>query len=248
MSQTFDRLLALEGAFNVRDLGGYATRTAETTRWRSVLRGDGLHRLSEGDIDTLLTTGVTTVIDLRNAEETAVEENPFRSHPAVRFHNTSLFHGLAPIDIAASSEDAPFDMAMRYRDALDTCRDAVCAVLRAIADAPDGIVLYHCSAGKDRTGIISAILLSLADVDDDAIIDDYALTATISGPLIGRLREKALERGTAPALIERFLACEPQTMRATLDHIRRTYGGAADYLTGLGLTPADLAALRRRLL
>ncbi|MGO8148157.1 tyrosine-protein phosphatase, partial [Rhizobium leguminosarum] len=75
-----------------------------------------------------------------------------------------------------------------------------------------------------------------------------ALTATILGSRIGRLREKALDRGTAPALIERFLACEPQTMRATLDHIRRTYGGAADDLTGLGRTPADWAALRRRLL
>jgi protein-tyrosine phosphatase len=248
MNHAFDRLIPLQGAHNVRDLGGYATRTRATTRWRSLVRGDGLHELSKADIDTLLQLGVTTVIDLRNAEETQLEKNPFEAHASVRFHNTSLFHALAPIEMATAAGGAGFDMATRYREALDNCQEAIGEVLRVIAAAPDGAVLFHCSAGKDRTGIISAILLSIADVDDDIIVADYALTSTISGPLIGRLRERALRRGTDPALIERFLACEPRMMQATLGHIRAEYGGPAAYLARLGVTDAELDRLRRRLL
>ncbi|WP_454852070.1 tyrosine-protein phosphatase [Rhizobium binxianense] len=248
MNHALDRLIPLEGAYNVRDLGGYATRTQATTRWRSLLRGDGLHELSEADIEKLLQVGVTTVIDLRNTQETALERNPFEAHASVRFHNTSLFHALAPIEMATAAGGGGFDIAMRYREALDNCREAIGEVLRLIAAAPDGAVLFHCSAGKDRTGIISAILLSVADVEDAVIVADYALTSTISGPLIGRLRERALRRGTDPALIERFLACEPQMMQATLDYIRSRYGSPAGYLAGLGFTDMELNRLRRRLL
>lgn len=248
MNNAFDRLIPLEGAHNVRDLGGYMTRTQAATRWRSLLRGDGLHELSEADIDKLLQVGVTTVIDLRNAQETELEKNPFEAHASVRFHNTSLFHALAPIEMATAGENGGFDMAGRYREALDNCQEAIGEVLHFIAAAPDGTVLFHCSAGKDRTGIISAILLSIAGVEDDVIVADYALTSTISGPLIGRLRERALRRGADPALIERFLACEPRMMQATLDHIRTEYGGPAEYLARLGVTDAEMNRLRRRLL
>ncbi|MDE1995716.1 MAG: tyrosine-protein phosphatase [Rhizobiaceae bacterium] len=247
MTNTFERLVALDEAHNVRDLGGYATAAQGMTRWRSLLRGDALHRLTEADIERLLAIGVSTVIDLRNAQETAAEENPFRTHASVRFHNVSLFEALAPAAMALSANGHSFDMAARYRDALDNCQPAIAAVLRAIADAPDGIVLFHCTAGKDRTGIIAALLLSLAGVAEEIIADDYALTATISGPLIGRLRERALGRGTEPDLVERMLACEPETMRTTLDHLRDIYGGTTVYLATLGLDPAEQDRLRQRL-
>ncbi|MCQ1856410.1 tyrosine-protein phosphatase, partial [Neorhizobium galegae] len=171
------------------------------TRWRSILRGDALHRLSEADIETLLDNGLATVIDLRNANEIAAEANPFAGHARVRYYNTPLFSALAPVEMMANAV-ASFDMGDRYCQAIDNCQPAIAKVLKTIADAPDGAVLFHCTAGKDRTGVISALLLANADVDEATIVEDYALTATISGPLIARLRERALGRGTTPELVD----------------------------------------------
>ncbi|MGK6312233.1 tyrosine-protein phosphatase [Neorhizobium sp. DT-125] len=241
-----DRLIALEGAHNVRDLGGYRTADGGLTRWRSILRGDALHRLSPADIETLLDHGLTTVIDLRNAHEIAAEANPFAGHARVRYQNTPLFSALAPVELMANAAQG-FDMGNRYCEALDNCRPAIAEVLKAIADAPAGMVLFHCSAGKDRTGVISALLLANAGVDEATIIEDYTLTATISGPLIAQLRERALGRGTAPALVDIVLASEPHSMRQALDHIRDSYGNVRDYFDVLGIDKQTAGKLRNRL-
>ncbi|MBP1844859.1 protein-tyrosine phosphatase [Rhizobium petrolearium] len=241
-----ERLIALEGAHNVRDLGGYPTVTGSLTRWRSILRGDALHRLGPVDIGILLDHGLTTVIDLRNAHELATEINPFARHTKVRYHNTPLFSALAPVEMMVDAASG-FDMGDRYCQAIDECRPAIAEVLGTIANAPEGIVLFHCSAGKDRTGVISALLLANAGVDEATIIEDYALTATISGPLIGRLRERALGRGAAPALLDIVLASEPRSMRRTLDHIRKNYGGIQGYMSALGFDPTMTGRLRNRL-
>lgn len=242
----YDRLIALQGAHNVRDLGGYPTAYGGSTRWRAILRGDALHGLSPADIDVLLGQGLTTVIDLRNAHEIATEANPFVGHERVRYHNTPVFSALAPVEMMASAEEN-FDMGHRYVQAIDTCQPAIAEVLKTIADAPDGIVLFHCSAGKDRTGVISALLLANAGVDEETIIEDYALTATISGTLIGSLRERALTRGMSAALIDVMLASEPHSMRRALDHIRRNYGSVPAYLGRLGFDETVLDQLRYRL-
>jgi len=243
---SYERLIALEGAHNVRDLGGYRTANGGLTRWRSILRGDALHRLSEADIETLLDNGLATVIDLRNAHEIAVEANPFTDHAQIRYHNTPLFSALAPVEMMANAA-LSFDMGDRYCQAIDDCQPAIAEVLKTIADAPEGAVLFHCSAGKDRTGVISALLLANAGVDEATIVEDYALTATISGPLIARLRERALGRGTPADLVDIVLASEPRSMRQALDHIARNYGSVRDYLVRLGFDEPTMARLRSRL-
>jgi protein-tyrosine phosphatase len=248
MPKAFERRLVLEGAHNVRDLGGYPTRAGGTTRWRSLLRSDGLHLLSRADIDSLLEEGLSAVIDLRSPQETALEFNPFDTGSRARYSNVSLFDALAPLAQLGEAAAASFDMADRYRDAIENCQPAIAEVLRIIACIPDGIVLFHCSAGKDRTGIIAAILLALADVDDETIVEDYAMTGHVAGPLIERLREKALQRGTEPALVERFLASEPQSMRAMLQHMALKYGSAEAYAARIGLSDTEIGRLRRRIL
>jgi len=242
----YERLIALEGAHNVRDLGGYDTAEGAATRWRSILRGDALHRLSEGDIEALLGHGLATVIDLRNDRETATEANPFASRSEVRYHNTSLFSALAPIEMMAETA-VRFDMGERYCRAIDECQPAIAEVLTAIAQAPEGIVLFHCSAGKDRTGLISALLLANAGVAEATIVEDYALTETISGPLLARLRERAIGRGTSSALVELMLASKPESMRMALAHISQNYGDVPRYLAHIGLTASAIGELKARL-
>jgi protein-tyrosine phosphatase len=243
-----ERLIRLENAFNVRDLGGYALAGGGETAWRAMLRGDGLHRLGENDVARLLDHGLRTVIDLRSGYELEREPNPFRAHPVVRYHNIALFDALSPIDIVLGAQGSAFDMAARYRDAVDHCSARIVAVLEAMVEADEGAILFHCSAGKDRTGLVAAILLVLAGVDDDQVLDDYALTAKLATPLIEQFRARALARGADPRFVEGFLSSEPATMRSTLDHIANTYGGVQTYLEHAGADAAMLAGVRRRLL
>lgn len=242
-----ERLIRLENAFNVRDLGGYALAGGGETAWRAMLRGDGLHRLSENDVARLLDNGLRTVVDLRSGYELEREPNPFRAHPAVRYHNIALFDALSPVDIVLATGDGVFDMAARYRDAVDHCSARIVAVLKVMAEADEGAILFHCSAGKDRTGLVAAILLVLAGVDDDQVLDDYALTAKLATPLIEQFRARALARGADPRFVEGFLSSEPATMRSTLDHVASVHGGVPAYLERAGADASTLASLRRRL-
>ncbi len=171
---------------------------------------------------------MSLVVDLRNARETSAEPNPFRAHPA--YLNISLFEALAPIAML----ETPFDMAQRYRNALDACGDRLATILRRMAEAPEGLVVFHCTAGKDRTGVLAALILKLCEVSDDDVVADYALTAQ-STPLIERLRGRALAGGGDPDHVERVLASDAPTMAAMLDHLASVHGGVHDYLDRHGL-------------
>jgi protein-tyrosine phosphatase len=244
--QNYQRLIALEGAHNVRDLGGYPAGNDRQTRWRSVLRGDALHALSEADIEALIAHGVTTVIDLRNPQELAREANPFLNDARVHYENVSLFSALAPVELMAA-EAIDFDMGDRYCHALDNCQPAIARVLTAIAHAPDGIVLFHCTAGKDRTGIIAALMLAHAGVDEATIIEDYALTGSIFAPLLTDFRARAIARGVPSDLADLILASAPQSMARALGYLAGHYGRVGSYLAQIGLGEAEITSLRQRL-
>jgi len=242
MQTTPNRHLPVKGTFNIRDLGGYAASGGET-RWRRLLRADALHRLDAQGVDELLDAGVTTVIDLRHADELAHQPNPFATHDAVAYHNISLLDGLAP-----SLMDEGDVLLELYKLALVQRQAALAQVLRIIADAPSGTVLFHCTAGKDRTGIVSALLLGVAGVDATQIVEDYALTAQLIAPMVQDLVAGAVARGADPAGFQRLLASEPATMVATLGFIEAEYGSLASYLDRIGLDDATVARLRNRLL
>ena len=232
----------LPDTHNIRDLGGYPSTSGGMMQWRRILRGEALHPLTDQSVADLVANGLSLVIDLRGPHETTVTEHPFIGHESVAYRNIVLFDALAPIALAQQ----PFDMALRYCDSLDRCQDQFAAVFRAIATAEPGIVLFHCTAGKDRTGVVAALLLALAEVSNADIIADYALTASAEG-LIEQLRARALSAGTAPDHVERMLASDGATMAAFLAHLNAAHGGIRAYLEEIGLTPAEVAALRDRL-
>ncbi len=242
MTATLTRHLPIAGTFNVRDLGGYAAQDGET-RWRRVLRADGLHRVDQEGMAALVAEGVTTVIDLRHPGELESHPNPFSAHPEVRYHNVSLFESLAPR--AEPGQDLLLEL---YKLALDTRREAVAAVLTIIADAPPGAVLFHCTAGKDRTGIVSALLLAVAGVEATLIVEDYALTGDMIAPMVEDIIADAVARGADPEAFRPLLAAEPATMLATIAYIETTYGSARDYLDAIGLSPDTTDRLRHRLM
>jgi protein-tyrosine phosphatase len=241
MQPQFTRHLPVAGTYNVRDLGGYLTEDGQT-RWRRILRADGLHRLDADGMATLVDAGVTTVIDLRHADELANQPNPFGNNPAVRYHNISLFDRLRPA--VNPGGDLLLEL---YKMALAQRQDAIAAVLTTIAKAPEGVVLFHCTAGKDRTGIVAALLLALAGVEATLIVEDYAQTGLMIAPIVEEIIADAVARGADVAAFRPLLASEPETMAATIVHLTEQYGSARDYLRTIGLSEATIAALHDRL-
>lgn len=248
MTETTPRVLAVPGAMNIRDLGGYRTTAGHITRWRSLLRGDSPHLIMPEGAEALRAAGLSSVVDLRSPDEAAAEPNPLAALATVSYAARPLFDDLAPTlqgVVARASGDLLLDL---YQEALDGRSGAVADALTAIAKAPPGAVLFHCTAGKDRTGIIAALLLGAAGVDRADIVADYALTGPRIAPLVERLLARTRDNGGDPVAHARFLRCDADTMAATLNHIDRRHGSVPGYLADIGMDRAGIDALRGRLL
>jgi protein-tyrosine phosphatase len=161
--------------------------------------------------------------------------------------NIPLFDGLDPIDRMAEETGGQFDFGVRYRLARDTCQENMAAVLRTIAQAAPGGVYFHCTAGKDRTGLIAMLLLANAGVQRDVIAAEYGLTARLGASLMDQLRAIIIDRGQTPERTAQILASEPRTMLGVLDHLDATYGGPIAYLDQIGIDAALRAQLVARL-
>ena len=159
------RLLDWEGGLNARDLGGYATEDGRETRWGAVVRSAALATLTEAGRAALADYGVRAIVDLRLPDELADHPNPFAEpgDHGIAYTNVSF------IDPAAAPPNAVTTLAEDYLQMLDRYRHGVAEAMAAIARAPDGAVVIHCAAGKDRTGLISALLLGLVDVPAETI-------------------------------------------------------------------------------
>jgi protein-tyrosine phosphatase len=239
------RRLEWEGCLNARDLGGYATADGRETRWGAVVRSDSPAALTEAGRAALAGYGVRAIVDLRLPQELADYPNPFAEpgDHGIAYTNVSF------IDPAAAPPDAVTTLAEDYLQMLDRYRAGVAEAMAAIAGAPDGAVVIHCAAGKDRTGLISALLLGLVGVPAETIAADYAMTAEL---LRSREREwlescPPEERAEREAMIARY-APTAEVMLEVLGRLAERYGGVEAYLLAAGVPREDLERLRDRLL
>lgn len=224
---------------NARDLGGYPTVDGAVTRRRSLLRADDLGQLSAAGLAALAGYGVGTVLDLRWPEEIAAAPNPVpRELPHVRYVTVSLLTD-SPADWGArggycAKEQWTCAVLERLQPQLRTA-------LGAIASAGPGPLLFHCVAGKDRTGVIAALLLALADAVPEAIAADYAASTV-------NLREAYLHRyrDADPAAVIEAVRCPEEAVYNMLGYLDRA-GGIRAYLGGIGLGNAEITRLRARL-
>jgi protein-tyrosine phosphatase len=244
IEREWTRRLAWEGLLNARDLGGYPTADGRQTRWGAVVRSDSPAALTPAGRLALLDYRVRSMVDLRLPAEVAAHPNPFAEPDThgVAYANVSFVEPAAP----PPGDDTR--LADDYKGMLDRFREPVAAVMAAIANAPEGGVLVHCAAGKDRTGLIAALLLGLVGVAPETIAADYALTAECLRPRNEAwLEDGPGDREERAALLARF-APTAEVMLEVLDHLHKRYGGVEPYLLEAGVSPADLARLRERLL
>lgn len=236
------RLLAWGACLNVRDLGGLANAAGRRVRRGALIRSDQLCRLDDGGRDALLAHGVRTVIDLRTPAEVAKDPDPDWDE-----HGVDYLHVPQQDEQFWASIDPGRTRAERDALVLDHRAEHIAAMARAVANAAPGGVLIHCLAGKDRTGIAVALLLSVVGVSEADIAADYALSGAALASEKAAALEAAVDEDTR-ARIERGYDSRPETMLATLAHLRTRHGGAVAYLTRGGLSDADIERIRARLL
>ena len=244
LERQWTRRLAWDGCANARDLGGYPTGDGRRTRWGAVVRSDSLAALTPAGRDALVAYGVRAVVDLRLPAEIAEHPNPFAEpgDHGIAYRNVSI------VDPAAGFPPDSITLAENYLWSLDRFRALVATAMAAIANAPEGGVLVHCAAGKDRTGLISALLLAVAGVPDQTVAADYALTAEFLRPRDQQWLENGPgDRAEREALLARF-APTAEVMLEVLHQLSPRYGGVEAYLLHAGVAPDDVARLRARLL
>lgn len=245
------RWIALEGAVNVRDLGGLATVDGGRTRRRQLLRSDNLQGLTAGDVRYLVDeVGLRHVVDLRSDPEVTAEgPGPLTGEDAVTVHHLSLVPELGRrTDVALDADrvlPARRDGAIQAGAYLGYLRDrpeSVLAVLRVLGRG-DGACVFHCAAGKDRTGVVAALALAVAGATRQAIIADYVTSGERIGQILARLRASATY---APDLgdDDRVHMVHAAVMAEFLDVLDARYGGPLGWLTAHGWTGGDNAALR----
>jgi len=239
-----DRWLRLEGSVNFRDLGGYTTGDGRQVAWRRLYRADGLTRLTDGDLEVLADRGLVTVIDLRTSAERELGSFPV-DRLEVEVHHFPL---LERIPDAGSFEMTPGMLGDSY---LDMVRDAGPQMGRAIRVlSSDGTLpaVVHCAAGKDRTGVLSAIVLALLGVPDEDIAEDYALSELAMGDLRAKLIARHPEGREVIESADELFSAAPENITRLLDAIRRTHGSVAGFAASVGADDAVVATLRDRLL
>lgn len=234
-------LVDVEVVHNLRSMGHCRT-VGGRMFCGDLYRSATLGGLTEAGLAQLAALQVTTIVDLRSSRE--LETRPTRD---VSRAGINVVH--APVVEYDGSPLSAADFkghAVRYRELLDLGQAAYRLLFETIAES-EGAVLFHCSAGKDRTGVAAALLLSLAGVEDDEIVADYASSASLLEPLFEAWRPRFEEDGIPDELARRLMGSEPADMSATLLHIRESWGGAAGYMSLTGMAPAQIAKLRARL-
>lgn len=240
----FDRHIRLEGAVNFRDLGGYQTADGRRIRWRTLFRADGLSRLTQPDRTVIRQLGVATVIDLRTSTEVAQGRFPVDEIP-VGFHHLPLLDEMPDPD---RFKMTPGVLGTQYGEMARDAAPQIAQAITIVAQRHAHPVIVHCTAGKDRTGVLVAVLLSLLGVPEETIVDDYTLSEIAMVALRQRLIDRYPEGREVIEGADEMFSAAPANIAALLRTLADDYGSVPDYGRAIGIGPEVVADLRDTLL
>ena len=237
------RWLPMEGCVNFRDLGGYRNHQGLTVRWRRLFRSDALQDMTSGDA-TLASAelNIGLVVDLRNSDEAERDGRGPLPELGAKYRHFPLLEerGFPPF----TGGDVVERLSSTYQWLIHNSGPRVADAVNAIADADGKAVVFHCSAGKDRTGLLAALILEVLGVDAETIRADYLLTNEVVEGILRRI--KAMQPDASPTT--QSLAAQPVAFQGFQDTLHKEYGGAEAYLTRHGVGEETLNRLRRNLL
>jgi len=247
MTRSISTHVPLEGAYNFRDLGGLHARDGRRVAPRRVFRSDRLTRLTGADNQMLESFGIGRVFDLRSDLELAQDGPGEFSAAGGRHRHVPL------VRVSLSITDARIDWAKvdlqnRYLEMLDEGAPVIREVLEHIAGEDATATVFHCTGGKDRTGVLAAVLLRTLGVDDETIVDDYAVSETYLKPFVDASREMMEREGFDPQIVLYLCGSPAPRMRKMLSDLDERWGSAEGYLAWAGMDTAAIEQLRRRLL
>ncbi|MGV9378952.1 tyrosine-protein phosphatase [Nonomuraea sp. NPDC003707] len=238
------RHIEFANIFNFRDVGGYATHDGRTVQWQRLYRADALGWLAGDDLRIFRELRVRTVIDLRHASE--IEKvGRVPDAEGQSYHNLPIEGRRWDITTYKEESGIPRFFADRYLELTEDGVDNLRTALETIARADNAPVVIHCAAGKDRTGVLAALVLSLAGVGEDDIVADYALTGLATEHFIGSWRA----RHPDAAMWAGFGLAPAEAMRLFIDDLKARHGSIETYVTKvLNISPATISELRGHLL
>jgi len=239
MDSTAQRL-PIDGTYNFRDVGGYPAGGG-TTRVGKLYRADALGRLGESGREAVRKLGVKIVIDLRDDFEVEALPDDLDGLDVEVLH-LPVFEGSG-----ASASTVGATIVHLYDKIVFQHTDVIVTALREIADTGDAPVVVHCTAGKDRTGIVVALALLAVGVDRETVVADYALTeANLEGPWLEGMLELVRGYGVevTPDLRVILGGSPREALETTIDRIEERAGSVRDYLLQAGLDEVELAKLR----
>ncbi|MEQ1785776.1 MAG: tyrosine-protein phosphatase [Acidimicrobiales bacterium] len=243
---TTERRIAFDLVFNVRDLGGLPTHDGRVVRPGVLYRADGVHRLAGDDLERARALGLRTVIDLRTLGEIdhggrfPVEEY------AVAWHHLPILRRMWSEDELVATSGAAAFLRDRYVDMLTDGAESLARIVELVAEGEP--TLFHCAAGKDRTGVVAAVLLGLVGVPHEEIADDYHATAAAMAAFVDWLTV------TYPDAIDAMTSQPPEYLEAPrdamlgfLEHVDQRHGSIEGLVAELGVTSATVERLRNAL-
>jgi protein-tyrosine phosphatase len=232
-----DRRVPLKGSVNFRDLGGYETGDGRRVRWGQVFRSDNLGRLSDGDVAFVQRLGIRTVCDFRTPAE--VQKLPDRFRPTDRgsylhlpiqhgeFDPAGTFERIKKGDVAWMTEAFMIEGYLKNIDHFAPVWSTLFKTLAARSKRP---LVFHCTGGKDRAGVCAALVLLSLGVPEHTVIYDHGLSNLYIAAVLEGIFQKIRSYGVDPDQVAPYFTAPQKAMVAVVDHLRRTYGSAADYL------------------